>query len=291
MSTTDDTPDVPTKQCTKCEQVFPTTIQYFYKNLRYHGGLTAWCKQCLKICSTALRTTHPNRQKAYSAKYRQTHLEKERERTRKYNQDYRKKYPHKVRLSQQAHYRKNAAKRRADAKQYRQIHIEERQAYDRAYHASNRDARLAYAQQWRKDHQEVIQVEKHQYYQSHKAEKKLYNSKYRQAHLEELRKKESLYKATHPEVKQAAQKRRRARKHNAPINDFTAAQWREMQAAYDHRCAYCHKRCKGKLTQDHLEPLSKGGSHTKKNIVPACRACNSRKHTGPPIAPVQPMLL
>ena len=83
----------------------------------------------------------------------------------------------------------------------------------------------------------------------------------------------------------------RARKANAPINDFTAAQWREMQGAYDHRCAYCGKRAKGKLTQDHITPLSKGGSHTVSNIVPACRSCNSQKHAGPPLTQVQPLLL
>jgi 5-methylcytosine-specific restriction endonuclease McrA len=75
------------------------------------------------------------------------------------------------------------------------------------------------------------------------------------------------------------------------VRDFTAAQWKEMQEAYDHRCAYCGKRCKGKLTQDHITPLSQGGLHTASNIIPACSSCNNRKHTGPPLKPVQPMLL
>jgi hypothetical protein len=93
-------------------------------------------------------------------------------------------------------------------------------------------------------------------------------------------------------AKQAAKDRkRRAHKHHAAINDFTLAQWQEMQAAYDHRCAYCGKRCKGKLTQDHIIPLSKGGNHTKSNIVPACQSCNSKKGTGAPLVPVQPLLL
>ena len=64
-----------------------------------------------------------------------------------------------------------------------------------------------------------------------------------------------------------------------------------LQLAFDHRCAYCDRRRKGRLTQDHVTPLSKGGSHTASNIVPACASCNSRKHTGPPLRPVQPMLL
>jgi 5-methylcytosine-specific restriction endonuclease McrA len=31
------------------------------------------------------------------------------------------------------------------------------------------------------------------------------------------------------------------------------------------------------LTMDHVVPLSKGGPHTKENVVPACRPCNARK--------------
>lgn len=94
-----------------------------------------------------------------------------------------------------------------------------------------------------------------------------------------------------PELNQQAMTIRRARKANAPINDFTHAQWTALQVAFDHRCAYCGKRAKGHLTQDHVQPLSKGGSHTLSNIVPACKSCNSRKHAGAPLIPVQPMLL
>jgi 5-methylcytosine-specific restriction endonuclease McrA len=73
------------------------------------------------------------------------------------------------------------------------------------------------------------------------------------------------------------------------MNDFTEAEWQAMKAHYNHRCAYCGKRQK-RLTQDHITPLSKGGSHTATNIVPACRSCNARKGTRPPLRPVQPLL-
>lgn len=81
---------------------------------------------------------------------------------------------------------------------------------------------------------------------------------------------------------------RRARQRNAPVNDLTARQWHAIKAAYGHRCAYCRQR--RNLTMDHVVPLSKGGSHTAANIVPACGPCNSSKHTGP--APTyQPLLV
>lgn len=99
------------------------------------------------------------------------------------------------------------------------------------------------------------------------------------------------WRQAHPEKIIEFSKRRRARKLGAPINDFTAEQWVALQIAFAHRCAYCKKRMKGRLTQDHIIPLSKGGSHTVNNIVPACSSCNSKKHVGPPPCTVQPLLL
>lgn len=96
------------------------------------------------------------------------------------------------------------------------------------------------------------------------------------------------YRRENPEVMAAISQRRRARQQNAPVNDFTSEQWTEIKAAYKQRCAYCHKR--RKLTVDHVVPLSRGGSNTASNIVPACRSCNSSKNAGP--APIhQPLLI
>jgi 5-methylcytosine-specific restriction endonuclease McrA len=100
------------------------------------------------------------------------------------------------------------------------------------------------------------------------------------------------YKYNRTATYKAKQARRRERKRNAPINDFTTKQWQEMKAQYEYRCAYCGKRPE-RLTQDHVIPLLKGGSHTASNIVPACQPCNSRKHVRPTVivptpTPIQP---
>lgn len=41
-------------------------------------------------------------------------------------------------------------------------------------------------------------------------------------------------------------------------------------------CHYCRGKFKA-LTQDHITPIAKGGTHTLDNIVFACHACNSEK--------------
>jgi 5-methylcytosine-specific restriction endonuclease McrA len=86
-----------------------------------------------------------------------------------------------------------------------------------------------------------------------------------------------------------SKQRRRARKAGSPRNDLTMAQWRAIKAHYGHRCVYCGQPSQ-RVTQDHITPLSKGGAHTVSNVVPACQSCNSRKHVGPPLCPVQPLL-
>ncbi|MDH5159833.1 HNH endonuclease signature motif containing protein [Heyndrickxia oleronia] len=69
--------------------------------------------------------------------------------------------------------------------------------------------------------------------------------------------------------------KRRARLANV-IDSYTAEQWEFCKRYFNYRCAYCGKY--GKLTQDHVKPLSKGGNNTVDNIVPACRSCNCAKH-------------
>ena len=99
------------------------------------------------------------------------------------------------------------------------------------------------------------------------------------------------WRKANPHKAAALQNRRRASIANALVNDFTADQWLEVQIAQNHRCFYCGKSCKGKLTQDHILPLSKGGSHTLHNIIGACKKCNCSKNNRDAPIPVQPFLL
>src|SRR6266542_3634045 len=120
-----------------------------------------------------------------------------------------------------------------------------------------------------------------------KDKRNLHSRSYHAAHPE----KKKAYNTTHKEERSQYNQKRRALKNKAPLNDLTAAQWRIIQETFDHRCAYCHRRARGHLTQDHLTPMSLGGSHTVHNVVPACISCNASKQAGPPPVPVQPLLL
>lgn len=74
------------------------------------------------------------------------------------------------------------------------------------------------------------------------------------------------------------QRRQRRRAALASVGaDLTKPQWRKIVRWFGRECAYCGAT--GRLTQDHVVPLHRGGLHTLRNVVPACPSCNSRKHT------------
>lgn len=59
---------------------------------------------------------------------------------------------------------------------------------------------------------------------------------------------------------------------------LTSDEWQQILEFHQFRCVYCGCHPK-KLEQDHVIPVTKGGQHTKENVVPACRSCNARKNS------------
>lgn len=43
-------------------------------------------------------------------------------------------------------------------------------------------------------------------------------------------------------------------------------------------CSYCGVSCSNNYQVDHIDPLTKGGTHTIDNLTIACPACNNSKH-------------
>ena len=232
--------------------------------------------------------------------------------------------PYKDPAVRKAYLEATRAQRLAQRRTYREIHREDLLAQSRKYEATNRPQRNAKSRKYNADHPEkrkaymaVYSIEhgndiretRRQWRQAlpeeKKARKRTTDREYQKANAEKIsiahhqwymthKEKHAEYMrsyvASHKEEHNERGRRRRALKANAPINDLTPAQWVMIKNHYKHSCVYCGKKSQ-RLTQDHVIPLSKGGSHTLSNVAPACKSCNSKKRDRAPLVPVQPLLL
>ncbi|OGL10556.1 MAG: HNH endonuclease [Candidatus Rokubacteria bacterium RIFCSPLOWO2_12_FULL_71_22] len=73
------------------------------------------------------------------------------------------------------------------------------------------------------------------------------------------------------------------RRERAKARELRASQWWKRRTA-DGVCHYCRRRVgRGNLTMDHVVPLGRGGRSRRGNVVPACKSCNTKKHSLVPI--------
>lgn len=73
------------------------------------------------------------------------------------------------------------------------------------------------------------------------------------------------------------------KRERAHARELRASQWWKRRIAAG-VCYYCRRPVGARaLTMDHLVPLGRGGRSARGNVVPACKACNTRKRSMVPV--------
>jgi 5-methylcytosine-specific restriction endonuclease McrA len=84
------------------------------------------------------------------------------------------------------------------------------------------------------------------------------------------------WRKNNPERTREFDNSKRAKRRGAE-GKFTNAEWKAIVNHFSGRCVYCGD--KGKMTVEHIVPLSRGGRNNIQNIVPACLNCNCSKNS------------
>jgi len=229
-----------TKICYVCKEEFPATEEYFpSRKYKKRVVLRNTCRKC---------RLEQNRD----------WVKRNEERYRKYYKEYYNKNIEKILENKKVYYQKN--KEQIKLKRYsldRQSYLSKK----KQYHLINWEKEKQYRKKY-SSRTEVILREKQR-----RIDEREKNREYQKNYLNTEKGREK------SRIKVA---KRRALRNNT-VSTFTVAQWEESKEFFKFECAYCGLKA-NKFDQDHIVPLSKGGSHVKSNIIPSCEYCNGSKH-------------
>ena len=227
------------KFCLKCGEELLATEEFFYK--RTDNGVTKLKSTCKKCTSLIESTNYVANREAIRERQRKSY-DKNRDEINARN---REKY-------------QNGGKETKSA-----------------YYEANKDAIREKALHRREANREKIREIAREY--SSRPEVKKRRAEQRKANPEKYRNQyNGYYRGKGKERIIAIGKRREARKKKA-IATLTPEQWLETLESFDNCCVYCGEKLDNPQ-QDHVIPVSAGGGYTKKNMLPACKFCNSSKH-------------
>lgn len=124
----------------------------------------------------------------------------------------------------------------------------------------NKDKKAVNAKRWKLLNPDKIKASSKKYYEKHRKKRQVYERAWRQANPDKIRERDH---------------RHRARINNAG-GSFTEHEFTELCIRHGDVCVCCGEG--GKLTVDHIVPLSRGGANNIDNIQPLCLSCNSKKY-------------
>lgn len=167
---------------------------------------------------------------------------------------------------------KNPDKARANAKKSAAKRAAARAEYHKKWAAENREKLREYHREWSASSEN--KEKKKEWFQSNK-EKIAASKRALYARNPAIKEYNQRWLDAHPEVRKAGKHNRRAAERRVP-GKFTGAEFKALCEKYGNKCLCCGST--GKLSADHVIPISKGGSNLIENIQPLCMPCNAKKH-------------
>ena len=215
-----------------------------------------WTKEKSKEYLHQYYLDHKEHRKENDRLYRLKNLESIKAKSKAYYQANKEKIALRDKLYRLAH-REEFLKKSAVARQGKR---EEAKKTSREWYAKNHEYALDRQRKYTAKHRELINAQRREYVKSHKEEIRDWHHSDK-GHL----------------CNRLSKQKRRGMKKTTSDNSITLKSWLTLVEHHEWKCAYCGS--KQKLTIDHVVPLSKGGTHTLGNVLPACHSCNSSKQT------------
>jgi len=167
-------------------------------------------------------------------------------------------------------------------KEYTRINKDRIASNRRKKHLDNRDEENYKCLNYYYTHLEDRREKARKWKENNKERVRQYMIKWREENREHRKEYKDEYNKEHPEQKDKKrfmEYRRRVKKRNNG-GSHTYQEWIALKDRYDNRCAKCGiNESLVKITEDHIKPISLGGSDNIDNIQPLCQSCNSQKST------------
>jgi len=231
----------------------------------------------------------------YVKAWKRAHPERMHESYLRYKERYPEKFPKpKPRLTPE----ERKAHALENARRWRKNNPDKVAAAHKKWASENKERKRSTRRAWNKANEEHVRAKKREWTKAHPGSNNERAARWRLKNLEKAkalaRETVKRWASRNPE-KVAIYRSRSHAKRKAKgelAGTFTLEEWNTLLDQHEHRCACCgiHESeaiyryprrgypLKGKLTVDHVIPLSKGGRGSIDNIAPLCLPCNTKKH-------------
>jgi 5-methylcytosine-specific restriction endonuclease McrA len=239
------------KECHGCSRNLPATSEYFHKDKKGRLGFSSRCRECkgskfkkiardgFKVCNFCEEELPFNAEYFYFKNSRGTCKKCTLVKQKEYTDRNREEV-----LKRKKDYRDRT---KENMKKYREENKERISAVAKIYYENNRDRINELHKIYIEEHREELREKRREYMRSEKGR----------------------------EVFRILNQKRRNLKKNTIVN-LTKEDWESSLEFFDYKDAYTGLEME-KVSQDHVIPISKGGHHTKRNIVPCDQRINSSK--------------